>query len=275
VQANPLARHQVEINQSTADNWESYASHRKRVTELIESASAGSGGRLAVLGAGNCNDLDLKRLAAAYAQVDLFDLDASAMRCGLLRQSMRNSPEISIRRGVDFSGVLSRLAMSADKSNRELELAQLTRRAARTPRFGTRGGYDVVVSACVLSQIISSAVLALGVAEPVLPSLILELRKTHLRMLCGMAAPGGRVVFVSDLVSSDTCRDLLVSARDDIRPLMEAAVQAGNFFTGLNPFAILSRLPRNACDFELLDPWLWTLSGERAALVYAVTFKRR
>lgn len=82
----------------------SFASHRRRVTDLIVDRSFRQDSRLAVLGAGNCNDLDLKILAASFAAVDLFDLDAKVLARGIRFQLMESSPCLFMHGDVDFTG---------------------------------------------------------------------------------------------------------------------------------------------------------------------------
>jgi hypothetical protein len=60
---------QAKLNKSSAAAWEPFTSHREKVTALLTGSAAG--GRLCVLGAGNCNDLDLARLLLAYAEITL------------------------------------------------------------------------------------------------------------------------------------------------------------------------------------------------------------
>src|SRR5450432_2426587 len=47
----------------TDDDWALYADHRAHFTEAIVASASRAGGRLCVLGAGKCNDVDLERLA--------------------------------------------------------------------------------------------------------------------------------------------------------------------------------------------------------------------
>ena len=71
---NPLIRQQLDLNQSTRTYWESFGFHRGRITELLAGPSNGRG-RLCILGAGNCNDLDLTKLLEVFEQVVFVDLD--------------------------------------------------------------------------------------------------------------------------------------------------------------------------------------------------------
>jgi len=273
--ATSLVRHQSAVNRSTVENWASFAPHRRRVTDLIAGHCLRQDSKLAVLGAGNCNDLDLEMLTASFALVDLFDLDAKAMARGIRTQSMESTPYLFMHGGVDFTGILPRLAKWCHRPHRQEDLRKLVHLAARIPSLGNRTKYDVVASTCVLTQLISSAILALGEFEPILPLLALTMRETHFRLLCNMVAPHGTIVFISDLVSSDSCPALLDHLQDDLWPLMKEVICTGNFFTGLNPYAILRLLGKTETDFCLHSPWLWQISNQRSALVYALTFRNK
>jgi hypothetical protein len=125
-----------------------------------------------------------------------------------------------------------------------------------------------------------SAVRALGETDARLLPVALGLRHAHFALLVRMLAPGGAGVFVSDLVSSDSCPELLTCNDQDAASLMGTAIRMRNFFTGLNPYAILqmlvdtSELNAQVACVRLHEPWIWPI-GKRAALAYAITFRRR
>ncbi|MBQ5987249.1 MAG: hypothetical protein IJL59_08270 [Clostridia bacterium] len=66
--------------------YEAWAAYRQAVTDFILTNTA-PGGRLLLVGAGACNDFDLRRLTG-HAQITLLDRDEAAMRAGLQRQSI-------------------------------------------------------------------------------------------------------------------------------------------------------------------------------------------
>ena len=77
-----VAEKQAALNDSTRGQWQMYASHRQAIERLIVSALQSHRGRICVLGAGNCNDLDLEWLATVFSEVHLVDIDPAALAAG-------------------------------------------------------------------------------------------------------------------------------------------------------------------------------------------------
>ena len=85
-----LALRQQVYNQTTRGSWKYFSQHRNQILNLVFEESLDRQGKLAILGAGNCNDLDLKDLLGHFREVHLFDLDQTAMEFALRRQSVEN-----------------------------------------------------------------------------------------------------------------------------------------------------------------------------------------
>jgi len=187
----------------------------------------GGRGTLAVLGAGNLNDLDLGALQGSYEAIHAIDVDADSVRLGIERQSAR----VELHAPVDLTAPLPPL-----------------------------GPFDVVLSAGVLTQLI-------------LDGDTLALRDKHLADLAALAR--GRVVLVTDVVSSSTAPSVLGAA--DLEAEMAALVAARNFFTGANPYRLAALLEADdrLCDVRLHDPWLWRVTADREHLTCALTARRR
>ena len=100
---NPLVTRQLRLNRETLDNWRLYRSHREAVADLICRPPQAASARLCVLGAGNCNDLDLGRFTGRFARVHLVDLDRQAMARGVQRQSPPAPGSIEPPRGKSTS----------------------------------------------------------------------------------------------------------------------------------------------------------------------------
>jgi hypothetical protein len=266
------------FNRNSAGGWEMFSEHRARVTDL---ACERPGGTLAVLGAGNCNDLDVERLAASFDAISLIDLDSEALARGLARQPPALAAKLKLHAPVDVTGALSRLGQFRRGEATQANLAQLLEDSVKTVTAALPTGFDVVVSTGLLSQIMHSCRLALGDA-PALKDVAHVLALSHLRSLVTLVRPGGRVVLVTDAVSSETYPlEELWTAREPLATLdhLEAT---DNLFTGTAP-AYLRRLFMRDPELSrlchlparLVPPWLWRLGEKVTLLAYAFVVDRK
>src|SRR6478736_4344582 len=92
---------QSRMNRSTRGQWDWYAAHRGRIERLI--VPQARGGSICVLGAGNCNDLDLCWLTEVYQHVELVDIDPSALQRAVERQGVAG--KMRLRAPVDLTGI--------------------------------------------------------------------------------------------------------------------------------------------------------------------------
>ena len=82
-----LINHHIERNSETAGLRDSYRPHRQRVMQLIEATVRDLAGvddtrtlsSIVLLGAGNCHDVSLNRLAELFRRIHLVDVDLSAI----------------------------------------------------------------------------------------------------------------------------------------------------------------------------------------------------
>src|SRR5215472_17022197 len=139
---NPFARRQALSNLQTQGAWERCLSHRRRVTNLVTAAAARARGRLCVLGAGNCNDLDLRELQKSFNEIHLVDLDLEAVQFGTDRQQSVTGGAVVVHAPYDLTGVLDRVG--SDDASELLERIQ-------RPTVGLPSPFDVVLSAGVLT----------------------------------------------------------------------------------------------------------------------------
>lgn len=278
---NPLARLQVDNNRSTADRWQLYAPHRRHVTDALTLLARFGSARLCVLGAGNCNDLDLPTLASVFRSIVLVDLDEDALRTGLARQGLVHSPALHLAAPIDVSCALDSLSSwqamptipeDAFRHLREAPAAEIPARLA--------GPFDAVASTCLLSQLLMSAVRSPGEKHPQFVSILQAIRFGHLNLMLALTTPGGASLLVSDVVSSDACPELRAARDEHLPDLLNHLARTGNHFHGLNP-NLLHRLvwtePALACqvdDVTPLRPWKWNI-GPRVYLVTALLIRRR
>ncbi len=240
------------------------------------------GGRFCALGAGNCNDLELARLLDAFEEVHLADIDPAALSDAVERQAVAGNVKIHLHAPVDLTDIAPIVSTWAAKKPApdDVRLAIRVSDAASAPELG--GPFDVVLSSCVLSQLMGYATDTLGGDEhPGFRALVRSMRTRHLRLMLDSLKPGGTGLLVCDLVSSDSLNTLPRVPEHELPGLVSKLARDGNFFSGLFPDAVLSAfraepdLVARVDDPKLLSPWLWRLGPARSFLVYAIRFGRR
>jgi hypothetical protein len=277
-----LAEQQIHNNRETAASWERYAPHRRRLTDLVAGSVAG-GGRLCVLGAGNANDLDLAALADRFTGLHLVDVDAAALGRAAARQGAGTRAKLHLHGGVELSGLTDQLDAWARRPPAPAALDALPGRTACRVAGALPGPFDLVVSACLLSQICRTCHRAFGDSPAVAPALGRVARaavKAHLRVLATLAAPGAPCLLVTDAISSESYPlDELFTAEDGLDLLDELALR-DLLFTGTSPHLIVPLLRQDPELRRLVErprlraPWLWQLSPTCTLLVYAIVFRR-
>jgi len=263
------------------DNWSRAETHRAIVTDLLIAAGRESKRRLAVLGAGNCNDLDLPRLLGAFEQVELIDLDGESLAWGESQQGVAGDARLRLHGGVDLSGIAEVVAgWSAASTPNDRELEECLAQAAAAPLPLPAGSCSVAASVCLLTQMLEPIINELTPSHPRFLDVLASVRRRHLQLLAEVCEPGGTVVLVTDVVSSSTCPDLVSIADSQLAAFVGHQIQQKNFFTGVNPFVlrqILETDPEVAplvCDVRLSSPRRWPL-GPRMYAVVVLTARRR
>jgi hypothetical protein len=273
-----FAEHQRR-NQTTQNAKALFEPHRQRVMQLLKQIGGPTPGRLCVLGAGNCNDLDLVELLAVFQEIVLVDLDQSAPQCAIAATIPSNAyHRVRVADITDVTGIFERLQaaeskdLNADATNDLLKLLTADPQIPGSP-------FDCIVSTCLLSQLIDSLVLALGTNHPSIISMILAIRKQHLRTLVQSLVPDGRGLLVFDFVSSHSLPNLMQIDDCHLNQSLVEAINAKNFFTGLNPFVVQAELHQHPdfagriTDIRLHPPWRWDI-GKKQFAVSAISFRR-
>jgi hypothetical protein len=272
---DPRAR-QIAFNAESRHQWENFAGHRQTATRLLCAQAAHGGRRLCVLGAGNCNDLDLVLLLKSFREVHLVDLDTEALALGVARQGVANDSRLHCHGGLDLTGALDAIATwSAHDPIPPEQVQGLAewpglRVAPALPR-----PFDVVASICLLSQLIGNAFHATGERHSQFLSLVQAIRAGHLRLLCDLTAPGGTVLLITDVVSSDTFPSLGALPDSALPELLPRLARERNYFHGLNPALLPSIfqqdpiLQARVIGLEPVAPWRWNLH-DRVYLVWAL-----
>lgn len=263
-----------------AERWRLFKNHRQHIAEILCALAGTQDQRLAVLGAGACTDIDLSKLMTAYVNVSLIDADGEALDCVPLIQQDVNFGTIHTHGGVDLTGLYEIFEQWRKQPPDDSEIVDAMNVAANHLLPELDGDFHAVISDCILSQIIEQTVLAIGESHPQLLTMITQIRQRHLDLMLDLTVPGGYVVIVTDIVSSLTAPILKMTSPGSLTQVMDALIQAGNFFTGCNPYAIKSscerheHLRKRINAITLTHPWLWHLRPDRVQLVCCLILQR-
>ncbi|MDX2022316.1 MAG: hypothetical protein SF187_18920 [Deltaproteobacteria bacterium] len=262
-------------------DWELYAQHRAHQTNAILQ-QAPAGGRAIFLGAGNCNDLDLERMAERLAELHLVDIDAHALKRAAARQSEATQAKLHLHGGVELTGLLARLS---DKKRPlhtfnaiEAALQPATDDVLRQlPR-----DFDLAVSCCVATQLYFGLNKVVPQTDPMLVSIRHAGLVVHLRSLGHLVKPGAPVLLVNDVLSTESYPVDELAAEDGtalVQKLEDLCNQVTVFEAG-NPIIIKRILRRDVGLRGFLElpqvtaAWLWTGPLARTYLVYAMRMQR-
>jgi hypothetical protein len=264
------------VNGRFPDNWQRYAPHRHRLMQLVE--EAGTGGKLAVFGAGNASDLELSWLVERFDEVHLIDFDEQALARARARHALKFPKRLVLHGGVDLSGMLGQLDAWGEALPEPAVLGAAAV-AAAGKLTQELGGFDVTLSTCVLSQLglpFRRAWVASRTAWGHLSSAILGV---HLATLVGTTRRAG--ILVCDVHTTQRAPEL-----DEFRERTAAELQAfvaervERGALGLNPdprslmaWFEAPGLRGLVASPRVVEPWLWDL-GEVRQLVYGLTFRR-
>lgn len=277
-----IADRQRDLNSKTQQSWDLFENHRNQISQLIIDAlqkleSGNENPTLCVLGAGNGNDLDVAQLAKHFDSIHVLDIDRLAL--DRLWQRYEDQPEvqqkIQLVADVEFSGITSSLIELGE--NPTEAIVKSTYDQSLRVHYSTEEKFDVVVSTCLLTQLIDAVVQTLGRENQWVVPLTIGVRDGHLNLMTSLCKADGQRVLITDFVSSDTMPEL-ASADDpeSVLGLARHAIDSRNFFTGANAFSIREKLAElkqvtNQDAVEIAPPWRWQI-GQRYYLVTALSY---
>lgn len=240
--------------------WDAFATHRRTILQLLHSVSRQPKGDLCVWGAGRTSDLDLIPLSTLFDQIDLVDLRSEVTKAALVQRGFVGNPVVSLLPSTDLTG-LSHVWKESKPRSIEQTIDAIAKEASETVLPIRK--YDVVISTCLLSQIIRHAVETLqpaNIDEQQMASVVRILREQHIRLLLAHTQPGGIAILVTDMTSSEALPELL-SQPEATETLMNKVIQ-GNHFHGLHPQLIVETLKRQQATgtlagFSTSKPWVW------------------
>jgi hypothetical protein len=262
--------------------WDLYEPHRTRLGRLLRAVQRGDG--LCVLGAGNCDDLDLPVLCREFGEVHLVDLDGAAMQMALARVPESARARIVTHAGLDLSGTIERLDRWGDAFPDQSELATLAGEVAGALATRLGRSFDVVLSACLMSQLRLPVQETLLLGLPEWQQLFEAIDQAHLATVAALTRPGGTGVLALDLTSSQKLPELTAFASpatwDGLAAVANQAIAARRITLSVDPARLLgwlnqAQLAASVERARLSDPWVWDTGGGVLALVQALVFSRR
>ncbi|MCP4785043.1 MAG: hypothetical protein GY903_26720 [Fuerstiella sp.] len=283
-----LAQTHIDRNRETEDLTTAYTSHRDRIMQLISSTAADLGdgedqkcSSIVLLGAGNCLDVDAAAVADLFRTIHLVDLDETAVQ-SVVNSHPEQMDQFRIHAPADIAEPLLSLTsrdFQPEEENREHCIKVLQALSSENGVSDVPEA-DVVVSLCVLSQMVGSLSGLIGEDHPTFVNALRAVRVGHLRRMLSLLRPGGVAIFVSDIVSSDTAEQLKTATAEQMPEIVRTLVAEKNFFSGTNPSVVLSelnvlsRLASGPDTVHTIDPWTWHM-GNRTYAVYAFRIQKK
>ena len=278
---SPAAKRAATLNAQTRV-LQTYGQHQQKTMQLISMAAGEFSGlaerTVSVLGAGNCMDLDLKQLTTLFHSVNLLDLDREAVELGVSAAEGLLTSQLKIVAPIDLASPLA--TTTASILSDDSAITQFCQALAAPLSVIPVEAADVVVSTCVLSQMLSAMTNLVTDKHPQFLPLIQAVRRGHLVRILQLLKSGGRGILISDLVSSETTPQLTSIDEASLPKLLAQALATGNFFSGLHPGIMLQDLGTAPGIASLVDspvmtaPWRWQM-GPRTYAVFAISFRKK
>ena len=267
-------------NRSALPHAAAFAGHRERLTSIVaSSAPPDAEGRLCVLGAGNCHDLDLVRLAALFREIHLVDIDQAAIEGARDRHDDAVKARLFCHEPIDLSGLVDRLDRWKEMQVTPEEVMNHPAETSRKITESLPAPFDVVLSACVLTQLQLFALDVLTPTHRLFEAVRQVLNLAHLRTLARLIAPGGKAILATDFISSKTYPLRELEPGSDLAKLMSELLAANNAIYAANPELLMwmgreDPMLSRAVEMSFpKDVWLWNNGPELVFLVYAMEMK--
>lgn len=261
----------AELNRSSRGVRARYAPHRQRVMDLLP---AGCSNRIALLGAGNANDVDLEALAARFSAVELVDIDSASCDAAVAALPADRRAVCRVSR-VDLTGVADQLSGWRENPPSDEVLRSLPEAARKAVAMAIPDPCEVVVSSGVLSQLVWSCMEALSTRHPSLTAVAMSIAVAHLRAALDRTRPGGHLVLAVDTIAMTPAvmRDRLASQTP--LELLAACERDNRCLPCTEPRLVIAALER-LCPggaIRMEAPWRWDISDRRSSLVYGLVLQ--
>lgn len=253
------------------DRWLRWSTAREGAWRLLD-RHVSWGTRVAVIGAGNGDDLPLTRLAARASRLDLFDLDLAALRRARRLIPAELRPHVRLHRCDVTAG-------AADRITRAVRLGRPLHAGNAPGGPLGAGGYDVVIGDLFYSQLLYPALLDAGVSRAARRR-VLEvggpaLTDAVVARMHASAAPGARMIHLHDIVGwweghLQPVSLAQILSQDDLEAASTLIARCRQPL-GVDPRQSAHRLGARVMDTAL---WEWPFAAGASYLVRATVTDR-
>ena len=229
-------------NLSTSQHWDYYEGHRRQVMSLLEEHQPKENGRICILGAGNCNDIELTLLTEWFDEVHLVDWDADSLQEGIKKQGI--APEsVVLHTGIELTGIGHYVGRWKKATPSKGDINQVISLLSEPLDIGIDTAFDVVLSSSLLTQLIELPIALLGLNHPRTEEVVLKIRAAHFRSDGNHSwLQSGTGLLVTELISSNTCKELFQCPEDRLSELYDQLIEEKRYFLGTNPHSLIPAL---------------------------------
>jgi hypothetical protein len=281
------------------DRTGKWMNHRQEIRDLIDQSigQLPSIGEVIVLGAGNCDDLDLPYLVSRFQSVSLADIDGDAMRTALSGLDPSLHTKIKLIDSLDFTGLdqigfYERFQSLLDNHSSAAQIISLLKEAAnevhKAPVFAQlHKRFNVVISSAVHTQLFYLHALSLFAVfaklyvkadVKLIVDGIADLRDFLLAqfnaMLCAMVRSNGVIIVYTDIILLDQQTNFVTETMYSLINEAERAQYMlrliGSYGIESAVFALQDLNERLAADHKLLRSWIWPFNAEKQFITVGI-----
>lgn len=157
--------------EDSCDRWKLWTNHRKTIRELQEKNIFSNNRDIddaIILGAGNCDDIDLNYLCAKVSRLTLVDIDLESMKMGAKKQNLSKEDyeKLEFIGDIDFTGLqdisfyedLQKLLRESSKPKKILKLITKSLQNIENKTLLNQNSYSLIISGAVHSQLTALAI---------------------------------------------------------------------------------------------------------------------
>ncbi len=255
------------MGRSSESPWEKASFHRAQILRMLPSASRGRRGTLGIVGVGDGTALGLRSLLERFHEVHLIDRDKAGIQEVIREQDLAERQRI-FHHGRDLTGIDALLSEGRLLTDEEWKQGCQSIAQHSLPDLGQ---FDLIISNSMIPELMIPIAHCLSHDPEKMSEMIRVCRESHISRLLEHAVPGGSLIIVMDIVCSNSLPRLAQSP-SDLGGLLQATLEAGNFFPGSHPGMMdqsLRALDHCLAGVDATHPWIQeTPDGHRISMAF-------